>query len=273
MTTLNCGVIGLGRWGTHLARVSRLLGHDVFVYDVEPDKMCQVLEKYGCFLSTKQNIMSSCDCVLIATPFHTHYWLVKEALESKRHVLCSKPLSHTYASAVRLCDLAKSKSLTLDGGFVFRHTDAFKALPEKIEDLTDISFHIENQDPPIFGIDILNDLGIHALDMAVQKYGMPRLRAGNDEIYSSYAKVRLYYGSKNIDIYAGYDCYKNSKVAYIRRAGHKQEILDFHENKEEPVIKMLKRFFDSIIQKKPYVEDMRAMQMIETISTRRETGI
>ncbi|KAJ3559180.1 hypothetical protein NM688_g490 [Phlebia brevispora] len=53
------------------------------------------------------------ELVIVGTPSETHYEFVKRILHAGKHVLCDKPITATYAQAVELDQLAKSKKLVL----------------------------------------------------------------------------------------------------------------------------------------------------------------
>ena len=95
---LRVGIIGLGHWGPHIVR------------NFSTDRRCSV--RYVCDLldSTFQRVenliqadcskttraeeliqSSEVDAVVIATSASTHYQLVKQALQARKHVFCEKP--------------------------------------------------------------------------------------------------------------------------------------------------------------------------------------
>ena len=54
------------------------------------------------------------EAVAIATPPHTHYRLVRRALEAGKHVLVEKPLARTRREAAELIALAEDRGLVAD---------------------------------------------------------------------------------------------------------------------------------------------------------------
>jgi predicted dehydrogenase len=69
--------------------------------------------------------------VVIATPVHTHYALVKQALEAGKHVLVTKPLTSDVAQAQELVALADAKGLIL----MVDHTFIYHPAVEKLKDI------------------------------------------------------------------------------------------------------------------------------------------
>jgi predicted dehydrogenase len=69
--------------------------------------------------------------VAIATPPHTHYNLVRRALEAGKHVLVEKPLARTSAEAAKLVALADELGLVMMPG----HTFVYSPSVNKVRDL------------------------------------------------------------------------------------------------------------------------------------------
>jgi len=71
------------------------------------------------------------EAVAIATPPHTHYNLVRRALEAGKHVLVEKPLARTSDEAAKLVALADELGLTMMPG----HTFVYSPSVNKVRDL------------------------------------------------------------------------------------------------------------------------------------------
>jgi predicted dehydrogenase len=82
------------------------------------------------------------EAVAIATPPHTHYQLVRSALEAGKHVLVEKPLARTAAEAVELMQLAEDLGLVLMPGHTFLYSPSVNKIRNLIQDgtLGDIYF-------------------------------------------------------------------------------------------------------------------------------------
>lgn len=71
------------------------------------------------------------EAVAIATPPHTHYNLVRRALEAGKHVLVEKPLARTSEEAAKLVALADELGLVMMPG----HTFVYSPSVNKVRDL------------------------------------------------------------------------------------------------------------------------------------------
>ena len=71
------------------------------------------------------------EAVAIATPPHTHYSLVRRALEAGKHVMVEKPLARTADEAAKLIALADELGLVLMPG----HTFVYSPSVNKVRDL------------------------------------------------------------------------------------------------------------------------------------------
>ncbi len=82
------------------------------------------------------------EAVAIATPPHTHYELVRSALEAGKHVLVEKPLARTADEAAELIALAEELELVLMPGHTFLYSPSVNKIRSLIEQgvLGDIYF-------------------------------------------------------------------------------------------------------------------------------------
>ena len=94
----NVGLIGYGKWGKILH--SKL------------KKICNV--KFIC--RSKDNYFSKLDevdWVVVATPNHTHYDIVKKCINAGKNVFCEKPLTFTYEESEELFKMSESNNVKL----------------------------------------------------------------------------------------------------------------------------------------------------------------
>ncbi len=82
------------------------------------------------------------EAVAIATPPHTHYNLVRRALEAGKHVLVEKPLARTAEEAAALIELADRSGLVMMPGHTFLYSPSVNAVRELIraDELGEIYF-------------------------------------------------------------------------------------------------------------------------------------
>ncbi|WP_404372817.1 oxidoreductase [Sphingomonas sp. MMS24-J45] len=160
------------------------------------------------------------DLVVIATPDHLHAPLARQALAAGKHVVIDKPFVTDPADGAALIALAEARGLMLSA-FHNRRWDAdFLTVQQVLTggDLGDIALAELRWDrfrPAIKlgwretqGAGLLNDLGPHLLDQALQLFGTPEAvsadlatqRAG--AATEDYFEVTLFYGSCRVIVSA-----------------------------------------------------------------------
>ncbi len=95
---IKTALIGYGNWGQiikpKLEKLSKLTG----VYRSRDNYFSEI---------------NNLDWIIIATPNHTHYELVKKCLKKKVNVFCEKPLSLNYKDGLELFKIAKQNQVSL----------------------------------------------------------------------------------------------------------------------------------------------------------------
>src|ERR1035437_8336285 len=104
---IKTGLIGLGYWGTNLARVlSQAQRSDcVSCRDMDLARLERMARQYPgvCMFNIVSELLDSdVEAVLIATPIPTHYELARQALLAGKHVFVEKPLADTSLRAREL---------------------------------------------------------------------------------------------------------------------------------------------------------------------------
>ena len=174
---ISVALIGCGYWGKKLFRV--LLTHKDFSFhhcvDVSFKNSNDLKEKKDSiqYETNPKNIFfdSSIDAVIIATPFKTHYSLVKEALKSKKHVLVEKPMVENEKEAKELILLAKKEQKIIMVDHTFLFDDAILLMKKYIQSSAFGSFEAlytirEQYGPFRKGESVIWDLGIHDVSIA-----------------------------------------------------------------------------------------------------------
>lgn len=111
------GLIGRGYWGKILEKNTKFdLVYDVAYPEISTSSLSELLEK--------------CDHVFVATPFDTHYDIVKQALLKGCHVFCEKPLCRTMKQVDELYDLANKKHLKLHVDWLFAYNRFITTIKE-----------------------------------------------------------------------------------------------------------------------------------------------
>lgn len=122
MKRLRIGIIGLGWVGTHrhLPTMRRNKKFEIVgVADRNAEKSAECAEKFGIpFYCTATSIadinwMDKVDAVDIATAPMTHFGLIRDALESRKHVITEKPFAMTVSEGEGLVELARQRALKL----------------------------------------------------------------------------------------------------------------------------------------------------------------
>lgn len=132
------GVIGCGIWGKNIVRNFYSLNALNTVCDLDDDTLKKIKEDYPGTNTTKDfnEIINnkSIKAVCVITPSHTHFNLVKLALEHGKHVYVEKPISIKADEALKLKELADEKGLILMVGHLLLYHPAVNRLKMLIEE-------------------------------------------------------------------------------------------------------------------------------------------
>ncbi len=124
----------------------------------------------------------SIDAVHVLTPNVSHAPITVDALEAGKHVMCEKPMAHSYADAKRMLDAARRAKKTLTIGYQNRFRQDSAALKGACDGgaLGEIYFAkahaVRRRGVPTWGVfpnkalqggGPLIDIGTHALDLAL----------------------------------------------------------------------------------------------------------
>jgi predicted dehydrogenase len=184
--TLGIGIAGAGRIGTRRAEVLMRVGNArvVAVFDRDPQRAQEFARLFGARVCADAPALvesRDVEAVIVATP---HQWLAPisiAALESRKHVLCEKPLARTAEEGLAVVAAAARAGCTLKTGFNHRFHPAIAearrlALSGRIGRLLLLRCryghggrtgyeHEWRADPASSGGGELMDQGIHALDL------------------------------------------------------------------------------------------------------------
>lgn len=127
------GVIGCGYWGPQVIRnFSEMPSVDLAVVaETRSDRREYVGAHYphvDVVADYHALLEADIDCVVVATPIHTHYELARDALRAGKHVLVEKPLSRSVAQALDLTQIAEDRNRVLMVGHTFVYNPAVRAL-------------------------------------------------------------------------------------------------------------------------------------------------
>ena len=163
-------------------------------------------------VASLDQLINSSDLVVVATPNITHYRIAKQALEAGKHVVVDKPFTVALDEADELIDLAVEQQRVLSV-FHNRRWDAdFLTLRDILPRLGDVMLFEANWDrfrPQIkqgwrekteAGGGLLNDLGPHLVDQALELFDMPDAISGEvlaqreGALVDDYFDLTLHYG-------------------------------------------------------------------------------
>lgn len=139
MKPVRVGAIGYGYWGPNLIRnfIEIPTSTVVAVADLDEKRLSHVQERHPQIAVTTQNFRElfalDLDAVIVATPPHTHFAIVRECLENDLHVLVEKPLTLESAHARELVRIAEERNLVLMVGHTFEYNSAVRALKQMID--------------------------------------------------------------------------------------------------------------------------------------------
>ncbi|MCD8025248.1 MAG: Gfo/Idh/MocA family oxidoreductase [Candidatus Gastranaerophilales bacterium] len=132
------GVAGCGIWGKNIVRNFYSLNALNTVCDLDDDTLAKIRNDYPGTNTTKDfnylinNPQIRAICVI--TPSHTHFGLVKLALEHGKHVYVEKPISIKADEALKLKETAEEKGLILMVGHLLLYHPAVNRLKMLIEE-------------------------------------------------------------------------------------------------------------------------------------------
>lgn len=129
---LRIGVLGLGSIGLRHAKNLLDMGYSVRAYDPTPQRRDMFEQAGGQVVKSKQDIATTCDAVVIASPSAFHLPDLEWAIENGKHAFVEKPLAHTLQGLDVICREAKDKNLTLSLGMNIRFNPAIRHLSEMI---------------------------------------------------------------------------------------------------------------------------------------------
>ena len=262
MTKLRIAIIGYGYWGPNLVRNFWKNPQCIVtnVIDFDKNRLKAVNNDYPS-INTKDSLEKilddeSIDCIVIATPVHTHYELVKKSLKKKKHVFVEKPLTHSYKKAKELINLAKEKKCILFVDNTYLYTPAIQEIYEQIKsnnigtiqyvDSTRINLGKFQSD-----VNVLWDLATHDISIClylmqekpitIQAIGQSHTKSGLEDI----AYLTMHFGSNKI---AHFNCSWISpvKIRHMLIGGTKKMIV-FNDLESTEKIKI----YDSGYKEKP----------------------
>lgn len=179
MQTLQFGIIGLGHFGKHYARLlQEIPGVNLIAVANKSEEAFKenegVLDKNIKKSLKPKDIINSkaIDCVVIATPPSTHKDLIIECLRAGKHVLVEKPMVLSSAAAKEVAkELKKSKLSIFMVAFQYVYNDHIRYIKTHLKELGKIQYILgENLycGPLRADVGSLMDAGVH--DLSILEY-------------------------------------------------------------------------------------------------------
>jgi len=169
---LRVGVVGLGQWGRHHARVfSSLPGVDlVGVVDRDAREAQAAAARHATVgYGDHRELIGKVDAVSIVVPTVLHYEVAHDFIDAGVHVLLEKPMAATVDEARRLVELnARRGTVMLIG-----HVERFKPAVQRLHQLIREPLYIQARrvrpfDPTrVMDVGVVLDLMIHDIDIVL----------------------------------------------------------------------------------------------------------
>jgi len=171
---MKIGVIGLGRWGTKVAKEYIALKNEgvidsLILCDIDNNRLKQYAN--GAILSSNlDEVVLKVDGIHICSPNKTHYEIAKKALETGINVLVEKPMTMNHDHAYELVEIAIEGDLILQVGHIYRFANAIRKIKELFENnyfgnIYYFSLTWSHYMPYIEDVDVLWDLLPHPIDI------------------------------------------------------------------------------------------------------------
>ena len=174
---IRCGVIGVGRMGTHHCRLyAELAGAAlVGVVDINERRCGEAAWKWGVegFETVDELLKAGVQAVSIATPTATHASMSEPPLAAGVACLIEKPLAPSVEQAQGIAEAARRSGAALQVGHVVRYdpvTLAIRALP----DITPRFIEFDRVSPMTFrstDVGVVLDMMIHDIDVLLMLVG------------------------------------------------------------------------------------------------------
>jgi predicted dehydrogenase len=195
---LRVGVVGLGQWGRHHARVfATMPGVELAgVVDLDPREVEAAVARYGTRGYVQhRDLLGQVDAVSVVVPTIHHYAVARDFVDAGVHVLLEKPMTATVDEAKRLVDLTHRRGTVMLVG----HVERFKAAVEHLRRIVRDPLHIHARRVRPFDahrvmdVGVVLDLMIHDIDIALSLVPEPVVEVGGVgiRVYNSHEDLAV----------------------------------------------------------------------------------
>jgi predicted dehydrogenase len=259
---ITIGLVGLGPWGTNLARNFGELTRLKWLCDLDAAKHEQLAGRFPAttFTGRLEDLLGDpeVDAVVIATPVVTHAALALLALQAGKHVFVEKPMGLTSDDAEELVETAESHGLVLMPGHLLLYHPGVRKLKELVDSqaLGDVLYVYGNrQNLGTIRRDenALWSLGVHDLSVILHLLG--------EEPTEIWARGESFLKESVEDVVFCYLRFPSGKVAHMHLSW-----LDPHKMRRMTVVGTRKMavFDDMELERKITVYDKAAEQPLGT---------
>lgn len=304
MDKVRVGIIGVGYLGMQHARILSYLEEAELkgVVDIDFKKAVEIGNRHGVrYYEDYEDMLDEIDAAIVSTPTSEHFSISMRLLSRGKSVLVEKPITETVEQAEQLVAKANKSGAVLQVG----HLERFNPAVEAIESVITEPKFIEVQRLGSFSarsldIDVVLDLMIHDLDiiLALIKDEVKVIRSSGIHVLSEkidIANARLEFKSgcvatltasrvhqgkvRKLRIFEQASCYTvdyiNQEVKVFPLNGKQADIKNLKIEKEEPLKKELKNFFQCIREGKTKKvsgeEALRALKLAYNVLREAET--
>uniref|UniRef100_A0A7C4UGU7 Gfo/Idh/MocA family oxidoreductase n=1 Tax=candidate division WOR-3 bacterium TaxID=2052148 RepID=A0A7C4UGU7_UNCW3 len=195
MKRIRTGIIGIGYLGYHhLRNIKKIEYFDIVgINDINKERLDSIASEFSVKPFYDQDkLIEESDAIFILTTTSSHYNIAKKALEKGKHCFVEKPLTFSLEEADELVNLAKSKNVLLQTGYVERFNPAFIAVKKIIKEPLFIESHRLS---PFTGrsddLSVVLDLMVHDIDIVLYfvKSPLKSISATGVPIISNYIDI------------------------------------------------------------------------------------
>lgn len=167
--TLRVGVVGVGRFGQHHARIYSKLKDVRLVAVVDPSRPRaeEIAAKFGArAYADHRDVLDKVDAVSVAVPTVAHHEVGRAFLERGIPTLIEKPLAKRIEEAEDLVRVARARHTVLQVGHIERFNPAFQIVQERIRRPRFVeSYRVSPFPYRSVDIDVVLDVMIHDIDI------------------------------------------------------------------------------------------------------------
>src|SRR5678816_3205881 len=134
MNKVRIGIVGTGYIGNVHGRIYSQDDRSEIsaLYDIIPERAETTSKTIGGKVcSSRDQLMESCDAVLVCAPNKTHKEIALHAIAEGKHVFCEKPFTIGVEDAAELCDAANASGKVFQVG----HNRRFAPVYQKHKEL------------------------------------------------------------------------------------------------------------------------------------------